>query len=52
MTRIGAKDELLGAQALRTMGAAPYGGADIGEYLATLARVRGTDLESWHREGR
>jgi len=30
------------------MGSAPYGGADIGECLATAARVRGTDLTSWH----
>ncbi|MEV4623690.1 alpha/beta hydrolase [Asanoa sp. NPDC049573] len=50
MTRIGAKDELFGAQTLRTMGSTAYGGADIGECLATLARVQGTDLDSWHRE--
>jgi alpha-beta hydrolase superfamily lysophospholipase len=46
--RIGMKDELLGAQTLRAMGSAPYGGADIGECLAAAARVRGTDLTSWH----
>ena len=50
MTKIGAKDELFGAQTLRTMGYAPYGGADIGECLATLARVQGTDLDSWYGE--
>lgn len=50
MTRIGAKDELFGAQTLRTMGYAPYGGADIGECLATLARVQGIDLDSWYGE--
>ncbi|GIF70779.1 alpha/beta hydrolase family protein [Asanoa siamensis] len=50
MTRIGAKDELFGAQTLRTMGHTPYGGADIGECLATLARVQGTDLDSWYNE--
>ncbi|MDG4820472.1 alpha/beta fold hydrolase [Asanoa sp. WMMD1127] len=50
MTRIGAKDELFGAHTLRTMGHAPYGGADIGECLATLARVQGTDLSSWYGE--
>jgi pimeloyl-ACP methyl ester carboxylesterase len=50
MTRIGAKDELFGAQTLRTMGSAPYGGADVGECLATLARVQGTDLDSWYAE--
>ncbi len=48
MTRVGLKDALLDAQTLRTMGSAPYGGADIGECLATAARVRGTDLTSWH----
>ncbi|GAA1864831.1 alpha/beta hydrolase family protein [Asanoa iriomotensis] len=50
MTKIGAKDELFGAQTLRTMGHTPYGGADIGECLATLARVQGTDLSSWYDE--
>lgn len=48
MTKVGAKDELLGAQTLRAMGTAPYGGADIGECLTTLARVRGVDLTSWY----
>ena len=48
MTRVGVKDELLDAQTLRTIGSAPYGGADIGECLATVAQVRGTDLTSWH----
>jgi pimeloyl-ACP methyl ester carboxylesterase len=48
LTRIGVKDELLDAQTLRTVGSAPYGGADIGECLATVAQVRGTDLTSWH----
>jgi len=50
MTKVGAKDALFGAQTLRAMGVAPYGGADIGECLAMLARVRGTDLRSWHDE--
>jgi alpha-beta hydrolase superfamily lysophospholipase len=48
VTRVGVKDALLGAQTLRTLGSAPYGGADVGECLATAARVRGTDLTSWH----
>lgn len=48
MTRIGAKDELFGAQTLRAIGAAPYGGADIGECLATLARIHASDLTSWY----
>jgi alpha-beta hydrolase superfamily lysophospholipase len=48
VTKVGAKDQLFGAQTLRVMGAAPYGGADVGECLATLARVRGSDLTSWY----
>src|SRR4030095_11538193 len=30
------------------MWAAHYGGADVGECLAALARVRGSDLSSWY----
>jgi hypothetical protein len=41
-------DELLDAQLLRTVGAAPYGGADVGECLATARRVQGTDLDGWY----
>lgn len=48
MTRLLLKDELLDAQLLRAVGSAPYGGADVGECLATAARVDGTDLTSWH----
>jgi pimeloyl-ACP methyl ester carboxylesterase len=48
MTRLILKDELLDAQLLRTIGTAPYGGADVGECLATAARVDGTSLTSWH----
>jgi pimeloyl-ACP methyl ester carboxylesterase len=48
VTKVGAKDQLFGAQTLRAMGAAPYGGADVGECLAALARVRGNDLSSWY----
>lgn len=48
MTHLAVKDELLDAQTLRTVGVAPYGGADIGECLAAAAAVRGTDLTSWH----
>jgi pimeloyl-ACP methyl ester carboxylesterase len=42
------RDELFEAQLLRTMGYAPYGGADAGECLAAAAAVSGTDLTSWH----
>jgi len=48
LTQVGVKDALLDAQTLRTMGSAPYGGADIGECLTAAARVRGTDLTSWY----
>jgi pimeloyl-ACP methyl ester carboxylesterase len=48
MTRVALKDELFDAQLLRTMGTAPYGGADVGECLAAAARVEGTGLTSWH----
>jgi hypothetical protein len=40
--------DLLDAQLLRTVGTAPYGGADVGECLATAARIDGTNLTSWH----
>lgn len=50
MTRFAVRDDLLDAQALRAAGTAAYGGADVGECLATARRVRGTDLSSWHRE--
>ena len=48
MTRIAVRDALLDAQVLRAAGSAPYGGADLGECLATARRVRGTGLGSWH----
>jgi alpha-beta hydrolase superfamily lysophospholipase len=44
------KDELLDAQLLRTLGSASAGGADIGECLATAARIDGTDPNSWYQE--
>ncbi|HEV7655648.1 MAG TPA: alpha/beta fold hydrolase [Mycobacteriales bacterium] len=42
------KDELLDAQVQRTLGTAGAGGADLGECLAAVAAVDGTDLDSWH----
>ena len=48
MTHLVLKDELLDAQTLRAIGVAPYGGADVGECLVTAARIKGTDLTSWH----
>ena len=50
MTHLALEDDLLDAQLLRAVGAAPYGGADVGECLATARRVKGTDLDSWHDE--
>jgi alpha-beta hydrolase superfamily lysophospholipase len=50
MTHLALKDELLDAQLLRAVGCAPYGGADVGECLSTAARIKGTDLDSWHNE--
>ena len=48
--RLALTDELLDAQLLRTVGTAPYGGADIGECLATARKVQDADLDSWYSE--
>jgi hypothetical protein len=48
VTHLLLKDELLDAQLLRTVGTAPYGGADIGECLTTASRIQGTNLSSWY----
>jgi alpha-beta hydrolase superfamily lysophospholipase len=50
MNTIAVKDELLDAQTLRAAGISAYGGADVGECIATARRVRGTDLTSWYDE--
>ena len=47
--RLHFKDELFDAQLLRAAGHTAYGGADIGECLATAATIREPDLESWRR---
>jgi pimeloyl-ACP methyl ester carboxylesterase len=44
------KDELFEAQLVRAIGYAPYGGADLGECLATARRIRKVDLALWHDE--
>ena len=41
-------DELLSAQALRTLGTAGAGGAEPGEVLTTLRALRGTDIDAWY----
>jgi dienelactone hydrolase len=50
MTRVLLEDELLDAHLLRVIGSSPYGGADIGECLATAARIDETDPESWYAQ--
>jgi dienelactone hydrolase len=43
-------DQSFSYQLLRTIGHSVYGGADIGECLATAARIEEGDLESWYTE--
>ncbi len=51
-TRLVLRDELLDAQLLRAVGAAPYGGADLGECLQAARAVQGSSLDSWQTRGR
>lgn len=50
MTRLVLKDELLDAQLLRAVGAAAYGGADVGECIATARRIDERSLDSWYEQ--
>ncbi len=50
MSRLLLKNELLDAQLLRAVGAAGFGGADLGECLATARRIDEQDLGSWYDE--
>ena len=50
VTRLLLNDELLDAQLVRAVGAAAYGGADLGECLAAAGRVDERDLGSWYEE--
>jgi len=43
-------DEAFSYQLLRTLGYAPYKGADIGECLQTAYRIKEGDFESWYQE--
>jgi pimeloyl-ACP methyl ester carboxylesterase len=43
------KDESYSFETLRAAGSAPYGGADLGEVIATARLIRGGDDESWRR---
>jgi pimeloyl-ACP methyl ester carboxylesterase len=46
------RDQAFSFELLRAIGYAPYGGADVGECLATAGRINEGDLESWHAEWR
>ena len=43
-------DRLIDGQFLRTLNHAYHQGADVGECMATAARIKKNDIESWHRE--
>lgn len=45
-------DESFSFETLRTVGYTAYGGADIGEVIATAQRITPGDWESWYREWR
>jgi dienelactone hydrolase len=45
-------DESFSFETLRAVGYTVYGGADIGEVMATAARITPGDWESWHSEWR
>ncbi|UUZ84178.1 alpha/beta fold hydrolase [Paenibacillus sp. P26] len=44
------QDQTFSFELLRTMGYAPYGGADIGECLSTAYKIKEGDFESWYAE--
>jgi hypothetical protein len=44
------EDQTFSFELLRTIGDAPYGGADIGECLVTASHIREGDFESWHEQ--
>ena len=50
MSLIFEKDPQFDFELLRTMGQTTYGGAELGECLATARRVVEGDYDSWHRE--
>jgi len=45
-------DEAFSYETLRAVGYTAFGGADIGEVMATAARITPGDWESWYREWR
>ena len=44
------KDTQYSFQLLRALGAAPFGGSDIGECLKTAYRIKEGDDNSWYNE--
>jgi len=44
------RDQTFSFELLRAIGYTVYDGADIGECLATAARIKEGDFESWHTE--
>jgi pimeloyl-ACP methyl ester carboxylesterase len=44
------KDDLYDAQLLRALAAVYYGGADVGDCMATARRIRELDADSWFSE--
>jgi pimeloyl-ACP methyl ester carboxylesterase len=48
MRRLAFQDPIFDRELLRTMGHVTYGGAEIGECLATAAQIRQGDRESWY----
>jgi pimeloyl-ACP methyl ester carboxylesterase len=44
------EDQTFSFELLRTVSYAPYGGADIGECLATAAHIRQGDFEGWYEQ--
>lgn len=50
MTVFFQKDTQFEFELVRTMGQTSYGGAEIGECLATARRITEGDYDSWHRE--
>jgi len=48
--RIVFEDQTFSFELLRTIGYAPYGGADIGECLVTASQIREGNFESWYEQ--
>jgi pimeloyl-ACP methyl ester carboxylesterase len=44
------EDQTFSFELLRTIGYAPYGGADIGECLVTVSHIKERNFESWYEQ--